>query len=606
MKYPVKRKRFLKLTGKAMAVFLALAMILGFMPLTHTPAYAEDGTGKTITGLGTGAITNPTKGNWDKVYFGSQSDPIKFNVLQINETHFGGNTMLLDCEGSVSTQAFGTNIRWADSSIRSWLNGGFLESRFTGPERSAIARSTKTEKADNDGDNYPDADKSPFVSLNGEQIFLLDVVEARNTSYGFDSTNGESDTRVKDFDTYNDIGRSWWLRSLCKYYSLNHGNVEQALYVDPYGEISQFSPNKKNVSPALNVDTSSILFTSATSDGAYKLTIVDPEMKVEAATAVRGTDTMSFEYALSGDNKDDINRVSVVMTNGTWDADKGGWSDGAELKFYGALTGGTDGSGNVALPPNYNNDWNIYLIAEQVNEGNRTDYAGEPVKIKTKLYTIAVDTNVNHATISVDKENAAVGETVTVTVKTEGAYSPSRVIAKATDSYPGVRFIDVRGHDGVFTGTFDMPDYPVIVTAVIVGAGDDSDVSSTVSSVADPVVGAICNVNDSSYAVTGASTVSLVKASAKKSFTIPAAVDINGKIFEVTGIQPKAFKGTKVKTLTIKTKKLTKKSVKNSLKGSIIETVKVKVGKKKDNRKYVKKYRKIFTKKNAGRKARVR
>lgn len=71
-------------------------------------------------------------------------------------------------------------------------------------------------------------------------------------------------------------------------------------------------------------------------------------------------------------------------------------------------------------------------------------------------------------------------------------------------------------------------------------------------------------------------------------------------------ISKNAFKGTKVKTLLIKTKKLKKKSVKGALKGSNIKNVKVQVGSKKTNKKYIKKYKKIFTKKNVGRKVKVR
>ncbi len=74
----------------------------------------------------------------------------------------------------------------------------------------------------------------------------------------------------------------------------------------------------------------------------------------------------------------------------------------------------------------------------------------------------------------------------------------------------------------------------------------------------------------------------------------------------VKKISRNAFKGTKVNTLIVKSKKLTKKSVKGSLKGSVVKTVKVKVGKAKANKEYVKKYKKIFTKKNAGRKVKVR
>ena len=75
---------------------------------------------------------------------------------------------------------------------------------------------------------------------------------------------------------------------------------------------------------------------------------------------------------------------------------------------------------------------------------------------------------------------------------------------------------------------------------------------------------------------------------------------------KVKRITAKAFAGTDVKTLIVKSKKLKKKAVKGSLKGSSVTTVRVKVGKTKLNKKYVKKYKKIFTKKNAGRKVKVR
>ena len=75
---------------------------------------------------------------------------------------------------------------------------------------------------------------------------------------------------------------------------------------------------------------------------------------------------------------------------------------------------------------------------------------------------------------------------------------------------------------------------------------------------------------------------------------------------KVAKIGKSAFKSCKkVKTLTVKTKKLKKATVKQSLKGSKIRTVKVKVGKKATNKKYVKKYKKIFTRKIVGKKVKV-
>ena len=124
-------------------------------------------------------------------------------------------------------------------------------------------------------------------------------------------------------------------------------------------------------------------------------------------------------------------------------------------------------------------------------------------------------------------------------------------------------------------------------------------------------------------------TVSFVKANAAgSSIKVPDSVQIGNRTYTVTEIASGAFRGSKAKTVTVganvkvirsgafrsskattlivKTKKLTKARVKASLKGSKIKTVKVKVGSKKVNKKYVSKYKKIFTKKNAGRKVRVK
>ncbi|HAM15874.1 MAG TPA: hypothetical protein DCP91_08470, partial [Eggerthellaceae bacterium] len=75
---------------------------------------------------------------------------------------------------------------------------------------------------------------------------------------------------------------------------------------------------------------------------------------------------------------------------------------------------------------------------------------------------------------------------------------------------------------------------------------------------------------------------------------------------KVKKIAKGAFKGTKAKTLVVKTKKLKKASVKGCLSGSKISTIKVKLGAAKANNAYVKKYEKLFTKKIAGKKAAVK
>ena len=124
-------------------------------------------------------------------------------------------------------------------------------------------------------------------------------------------------------------------------------------------------------------------------------------------------------------------------------------------------------------------------------------------------------------------------------------------------------------------------------------------------------------------------TVAFTKAYNKTSVTVPATIKAGGKTYKVTQINAKAFKGSKIRMVTIgknvktikknafakskatklivKTKLLKKSKVKGCLKGSKIKTVQVKVSSRKSvNRKYVKIYKKHFTKTNAGRKAAVK
>lgn len=76
---------------------------------------------------------------------------------------------------------------------------------------------------------------------------------------------------------------------------------------------------------------------------------------------------------------------------------------------------------------------------------------------------------------------------------------------------------------------------------------------------------------------------------------------------KVKKISKKAFAGvSNVTSLEIKTKKLKAKSVKDCLKGSKIKSVKVNVGAKKANKKAKKSYKKIFTKKIAGKKVKIK
>ena len=137
-------------------------------------------------------------------------------------------------------------------------------------------------------------------------------------------------------------------------------------------------------------------------------------------------------------------------------------------------------------------------------------------------------------------------------------------------------------------------------------------------------------VSGSTFKVVSANdkTVAFIKAKDVKNITIPATISINGEVFKVTQIDAGAFKGSKIRTvtigqnvnvirknafkgskaakLTLKTKLLKKAKIKGCLKGSKIKAIQVKVGPKSLNKKFVSIYGKLFTKANTGKKVTVK
>ncbi len=103
-------------------------------------------------------------------------------------------------------------------------------------------------------------------------------------------------------------------------------------------------------------------------------------------------------------------------------------------------------------------------------------------------------------------------------------------------------------------------------------------------------------------------TVAAVKKALGKYTSSVKTVTLGSK---VKAIKKNAFKGTQVKTIVVKTKKLTKKSIKNALSGSKVKSIKVKISKSKKapsktSKKYAKSYKRLFTKKIAGAKVSVK
>ena len=162
------------------------------------------------------------------------------------------------------------------------------------------------------------------------------------------------------------------------------------------------------VSPALNVNLSSVIFSSeiSSTDKIYKLTIKDQDasgymqMVISSEGADRGGEVCTVPYTITGAHAGNATQVSVVVTTKTW-SDTAGWSDSGELLQYTKLNVdnfSVSGTGTFTLPSSlagktWGTDFNVYLVAEIVNSGNVTDYASAPVQlgIKNKIIDIPVN-----------------------------------------------------------------------------------------------------------------------------------------------------------------------------------------------------------------------
>ena len=213
-------------TKRLLAGLLALVMVLSLCEITlgqSTPAKAAVSLQNPTTD-GNGVIT------WDCIYFGNywqndtngdgkadqndQKEPIKWRVLSVN-----GNDAFLLADQNLDVKPYNeeyTDVTWATCTLRTWLNGTFLNTAFTSAEQAAIKNTTVV------NEDNPDYGTEGGVNT-VDKVYLLSIAEARNSSYGF---NGEfrtdSETRVAKNTAYvagkdgmNAVGYAalWWLRS---------------------------------------------------------------------------------------------------------------------------------------------------------------------------------------------------------------------------------------------------------------------------------------------------------------------------------------------------------------------------------------------------------
>ena len=386
---------------KIISALLSTMLGLSIIPITFSSKVVYAAEEKTVSYLGTNGMASPVVSTeaWvgSYVWYGKyDGTPVKYRVLAPKTTVYGGTTILLDCDNTLyDTQfdstgmGFAKSTAWEYCDLRVGLNGSdFLnkDGVFTSYEKSAIIGSYLGNGSE----------RGNPVNLTGEKIFLLDEDELRNNAYGYYSTEYLSEgAKNREKTSINDsCGYYWWNRTTCE--QNKYGNRCGAVYAD--GRLSDsLVVNSLAVSPAFNVNLKSVIFSSVVAGTAgqvgaeYKLTLQDSNIKSDVTsgekTSYDGT-TVTVPYTISGSDSGNVTQLSVFILDKEYTA---GNTNGAKIKYYSRLSTsaapGTSGSGTFSLPSDismdkWGTDYQVYLIAEDVNGTYESDYASEPVRLE--------------------------------------------------------------------------------------------------------------------------------------------------------------------------------------------------------------------------------
>ena len=290
---------------------------------------------------------------WDCVYFGHYpqgadgnggflTEPIKWRVLKVDGTDaFLMADKNLDampfCEGDGN---LGYECFWHESTIRSWLNGydastnkkgidystdNFIDKAFTEEEQSAI----KTQEVFTDKDS--DWGYHHYESTTYDRVYLLELFEVMNVSYGFPAHDGSAVARTVVNTAYTAAGgtsgspymskedqkNTWLLRSPGEYKMYADMITADGGYVEDSSDINPVTADQ-GIRPVLHLDlTKTELYSYAGKYSArFEQSIKAPVQFVKAW----GDDAFALDAMTDGDSVltygSDDESVAVVDPNG--------------------------------------------------------------------------------------------------------------------------------------------------------------------------------------------------------------------------------------------------------------------------------------------------
>ena len=270
----------------------------------------------------TGAAAEETVRAGSTVTFGrypqfSGEEPIEWTVLEVRE----GKALLLS-RYLLDMRIYypvAENTTWEKSSIRKWLNSGFLDAAFSEAEQTAILL---TDVDNSDAQGNPEYERSHGGCDTQDRLFLLSFHEAFDLYFSGDEERicPATDYAVtrSTYSAGSDGAGWWWLRSP-GYYQSN------AAVAGSDGTLRSVE-NKRvggGIRPALWVDTGSAAFLSGLKAGSDASM---PEKKGISAADLAGTwfGMEMDDERVSGGNSDfrmlrfdpEGNRLDMLRSNG--------------------------------------------------------------------------------------------------------------------------------------------------------------------------------------------------------------------------------------------------------------------------------------------------
>lgn len=389
-------------------VSMAAVLMAGTLPFSMFQKEMPAGSGKALRS-GTAHISGAMEDNicfgnyWQSVKREDATDgnrePVKWRVLSNDGSLFVLSDKNLDC---VEYNTSAETVSWEDCSLRKWLNEGFIDKAFSASEQGAVLESLVV--------NEDGAKGSEAGADTRDKVYILSIYEVIDPDLGFPTDwkdkggtrvalNTEY-TRSKHASTDPDMSGTWWLRT--------PGDAKNAANVFNAGNVFVRGSNVSNfdlaVRPAMHIDSSKVLFSSAAEGGKtsgepgadamkevgsysgsdWKLTLKDDTRPVFEASLSSpetilkdGTAKLKYTGASTGENE----YVSAVIED----------AEGSIL-YYGNIVDNSSadaaasGEAAINVPADLvPGEYKIRVFSEQCNGDLETDIAGNVVTLNISI-----------------------------------------------------------------------------------------------------------------------------------------------------------------------------------------------------------------------------